>query len=76
MLDEHLLVRTARDTVDLLLAGFNKDKVVAVLWEDQRIAMAGRKRLLPRGTEGRLFHFHLGRWLDLSSKLKGQAERS
>ena len=40
MLDEHPLVRTLRDTVDLLLAIFNEDRVAAVLWEDHRIAKA------------------------------------
>jgi hypothetical protein len=39
-LDEHALVRTLRDTVDLLLAIFNEDKVAAVLGDDHRIAAA------------------------------------
>jgi hypothetical protein len=37
VLDEHLLVRTLQDTVDLLLAIFNEDKVAAI---DHRIAQA------------------------------------
>ena len=39
-LDEHLLVRSLRDSVDSLLAIFNEDRVAAVLWENHRIATA------------------------------------
>ncbi len=40
VLDDSRLVRTLRDTVELLLAIFNEDKVAAVLWEDHRIVRA------------------------------------
>jgi hypothetical protein len=40
VLDERLLVRMLRDTIDSLLAIFDDDRVAAVIWEDHRIAKA------------------------------------